>query len=202
MWRGLMTWCVTSALVLVGVRSQQPDAVPDYCTERLALVVNSSSSGTNTSTSDRASLANTLPVNPDGVRKMNLIRAQYGSPALTWNVTFARLCSEVLSEVAASTLRNARQCAYGSITAAYPSASCEGSIGWQQCIDGWLGQSLNVDFRKPVIAPDTSDFLTLVWNTSSRVGCANDTCTDGTWLGLCYFDQGLPPLAPLRGQDL
>ena len=120
---------------------------------------------------------------PGALQQMNEIRQLYSAPVLTWNVTFAALAGVQASKCSFCGLQGANT--------PYAVNTCNGTTSWGQCVAGWFSESLDFDFHDAVISPGTADFINLIWNTSTQVGCGQHDCAS-IWCAMCYFDQGLP----------
>jgi uncharacterized protein YkwD len=98
----------------------------------------------------------------------NLYRAQHCAPALVWD-----------EEIAATAQAYANRCVWQ-----HDSATPFGeNLAYRHMsqsplstIDAWYGENANYDFAAPGFSTKTGHFSQVVWNSSTRIGCARAEC--------------------------
>ncbi len=125
--------------------------------------------------------------------QINQVRNSYDATPLAWNVSLSTLAE----------LQACNDTAGTSLTSRYARNTCPSSTNveqradWVQCINAWFAQSIGFVADQPDASGTRNDFINIVWDSSTQVGCGSQVCSTG-WHGLCFFDAGLPSPASIR----
>lgn len=125
----------------------------------------------------------------DALVYINRARTLHQVPVLLWNRTLA---SAAQSQV--------ELCNPNNMTSPFASAICQDQTAWETCVGLWYGESLDYNFDTPQLDASTRDFVNMIWDSATDVGCGSNTCPTFGFYGICLFGPlhtGIPTLDSL-----